>query len=351
LNPSAFTAAEVHFPAMKSLLQRFPLFPFFAWLLAFYSTWVVLVVAGGHGEAVTSHWPMAVAMAAGSYVAGATPMGGGTVGFPVLVLLMDLPATLGRDFSFAVQAIGMSSASIYILCRRQPLETTMLRAALPGVILGAPLGILFVAPMVSDLYIKLIFAVIWCSFGLLHLRHMNEICTRVGITPLAPAFDRKAGFLIGLFGAMTIASITGVGIDMLLYMVLVLLCHADLRIAIPTSVILMAFTSLVGVLVKALFGDFAPGTFENWLAAAPVVALGAPLGAFVVSRVGRRPTIMFVSLLCVLQFAWTLYHERAVLSSAATGLAVVGVLVFLGLFQWLRIAGNRLERRSLKARD
>jgi hypothetical protein len=36
-------------------------------------------------------------MAFGSYVAGSTPMGGGTVGFPILVLLFDLPATLGRD--------------------------------------------------------------------------------------------------------------------------------------------------------------------------------------------------------------------------------------------------------------
>ena len=92
---------------------------------------------------------LAAAMAVGSYVAGSTPMGGGTVGFPVLVLLMDLPATLGRDFSFAIQAIGMTSASIYILCRRQELEWPMLRASLPGALLGTPLGIAFVAPLAS----------------------------------------------------------------------------------------------------------------------------------------------------------------------------------------------------------
>ena len=40
---------------------------------------------------------IALAMAIGSYAAGSTPMGGGTVGFPVLVCSLAAP-TLGRDF-------------------------------------------------------------------------------------------------------------------------------------------------------------------------------------------------------------------------------------------------------------
>jgi len=42
------------------------------------------------------------------------------------------------------------------------------------------------------------------------------------------------------------ASLTGVGIDMIVYCVLVLLFRADLKVAIPTSVIVMAATSLMG---------------------------------------------------------------------------------------------------------
>ena len=38
----------------------------------------------------------------------------------------------------------------------------------------------------------------------------------------------------------------GVGADILLYGTLVLLYHTDIKVAIPTSVILMAFTSVVG---------------------------------------------------------------------------------------------------------
>ncbi len=322
------------------------MWPFFLWLAVFYAGWLLLVVLGDHVGTVLAHWPIGVAMIGGSFVAGSTPMGGGTVGFPVLVLMMDLPATLGRDFSMAVQSVGMTSATIFILCRRQELEWPMLRAALAGALIGTPVGVMFVAPLVSDLAIKLIFATVLCSFGLLHLRRIDEITGYHGMTPHDAAFDYKAGFSVGLLGSMTIASITGVGVDMLLYMVLVLLCHADLRIAIPTSVILMAFTSLVGIGTKAATGTVQPGTFENWLAAAPVVALGAPLGALVVSRLGRRPTLLFVSLLCVGQFVWTLVHERVWASPWILVATLLGVVVFLLAFQDLYQRGRQLARRS-----
>ena len=320
--------------------------PFLGLLACFYIGWIWLVISGDYLQTVLSHWPMAIAMAAGSYVAGSTPMGGGTVGFPVLVLLMDLPATLGRDFSFAVQAVGMTSASVFILCKRQELEWPMLRAALPGVLLGTPLGILYVAPLATDLFIKLLFAAMWCSFGLLHLRRINEITSYVGMTPHDTAFDHKVGFIVGFLGSLTIASITGVGIDMMIYMVLVLWCHADLKIAIPTSVILMAFTSLVGISAKLLFGTVQPGTFENWLAAAPVVAIGAPFGAMVVSRIGRRPTLLLVSVLCVVQFFWTLVHEKHSLNAWNLSATLLGLVLFLLVFQEMYRHGYRLARRK-----
>lgn len=319
---------------------------FFIWLAGFYLGWLALVIGGGHLESVLGHWPIAVAMAAGSYVAGSTPMGGGTVGFPVLVLLLDMPATLGRDFSFAVQSVGMTSASIYILCSRQPLEWPMLRAAMIGALVGTPLGILFIAPLASDLFIKLLFASIWCSFGILHLHRIREVTSYEGMTPHDLAFDNRAGIIVGFFGALTITSITGVGIDMFLYMVLVLLCHADLRIAIPTSVILMAFTSLIGIAVKLMLGTVQAGTWEHWLAAAPVVAIGAPFGALVVSKIGRRPTLWLVSLLCVGQFAWTLIHERDALTLWSLSSALLAVVLFLLIFQELYQHGYRLARRQ-----
>lgn len=320
--------------------------PFYAWLLVFYCAWLILLVYGGYLQTALAHWPMALAMIAGSFIAGSTPMGGGTVGFPVLVLLFDLPATLGRDFSFAIQAVGMTSASIYIFCSGKELEWPMLRAAIVGAMIGTPIGILYIAPLTSDLFIKLLFASMWCSFGLLHLRRITEITSYEGMTPHDRAFDHKVGFIVGVMGSLLVASVTGVGVDMMIYMVLVLWCHADLKIAIPTSVVLMAFTSILGIALKMFLGDVQAGTFENWLAAAPVVALGAPLGALAVSKMDRRATIMVVSILCVAQFAWTLVHEREALGSWSLTLSLMAVVMFLLGFQVMYRYGIRLARRS-----
>jgi uncharacterized membrane protein YfcA len=320
---------------------------FFVWLAAFYAVWLGIVVFGSHVDDLREHWGIALAMAVGSYAAGSTPMGGGTVGFPILVLLFNETAALGRDFSFAIQSIGMVSASIFILCRRQPLEWVILRWTLVGSLLGTPLGVLFIAPHVPGVVIKVVFAVVWASFGVLHLRRTSDICANVGETPAAHRFDRNAGFSIGFIAGATVASITGVGIDMVLYSVMVLLMRADLKVAIPSSVIVMAFTSLVGVATKTLAGGLEPKVFENWLAAAPVVALGAPFGVFIVARIGRKPTLYVVAVLCVIQFVWTMEREFGLLGWTGVGLSALAVMVVNAGFEWLWRMGDRLERRSV----
>lgn len=331
---------------MNHRSARRRLIPWFIWLALFYSIWLAIVITGNHWESIRANWGIAVAMAMGSYAAGATPMGGGTVGFPVLVLLFNQSAMLGRDFSFAVQSIGMTSASIFIICRRQPVEWPMVRWAMLGSLIGTPIGILFIAPLIPPLVIKLLFAVVWCSFGVLHLHRLRELARHEGLAPGAHRFDRTAGLLTGLLAGATVAAITGVGIDMVLYAVLVLLCQADLKIAIPTSILIMAFTSLIGLATKNLTTGLQPGVFGNWLAAAPVVALGAPLGAFIVDKVGRTSTLLLVSILCIAQFAWTITEEWPRLGITGLAAALAGVLIFNLAFEILFRKGNRLARRQ-----
>ncbi|MFD1215379.1 sulfite exporter TauE/SafE family protein [Microbulbifer celer] len=324
------------------------------WLIflgAFYGLWALLVFGQGLWPLVTEHWPMALSMAIGSYAAGSTPMGGGTVGFPVLVLLFDMPASLGRDFSFAVQSIGMVSASIFIFCRRQPLAWAMLRGALIGSLLATPLGILFFAPLVSELWVKLSFAVIWGGFGILHLYRLSEITGHDHLgDPRCPA-DFRVGLVFGAVAGFSAVSVTGVGIDMVIYAALVLLSRVDLKVAIPTSVVIMAFSSLVGVAVKSISGDWQPGVLGNWLAAAPVVALGAPLGVFVVGLIGRRPTLLVVALLCVVQFVWACYTEWATLGMSGMAMALLAVLACLGGFEVLRMLGIRRVRNRAQGAE
>lgn len=68
--------------------------------------------------------------------------------------------------------------------------------------------------------------------------------------------------------------------------------------------------------------------FYNWLAAAPVVILGAPLGALLVSVISRVKTLYFVAVLCVLQFVWTI---QQVGPSAGEWVFVAVSLVLAGL--------------------
>ncbi|GAB3336680.1 hypothetical protein GCM10027359_11470 [Marilutibacter aestuarii] len=323
----------------------------FLWLALFYGTWAWLVFGRGYWTEALAHWPMALSMAFGSYIAGSTPMGGGTVGFPILVLLFELPATLGRDFSFAVQSIGMTSASIFILARRQPLAWAMLKGAMLGTLFGLPAGIFLVAPHVPELWIKLVFAVVWASFGLLHLYRIREIAGHSGMTDFDERWDFRVGVVIGVLAAASVAAVTGVGIDMVLYAALVLLCRADLKIAIPTSVVIMAFTSVLGIGIKLAFTGVQPGVFGNWLAAAPVVALGAPLGALVVGLIGRRPTLVFVAILCVGQFVWTCHNQWSAMGWTGLAVALAGVALFLHGFERLRrwgavLAGDAETRQA-----
>ncbi|MFV8782310.1 sulfite exporter TauE/SafE family protein [Microbulbifer sp. SA54] len=318
--------------------------PWLSFLAAFYVLWGLFVFGQGLWGVVCEHWPMALSMAIGSYAAGSTPMGGGTVGFPVLVLLFDMPASLGRDFSFAVQSIGMVSASIFIFCRRQVLAWSMLRGALLGSLVATPLGILFFAPIIPGLWVKLAFAVIWGSFGVLHLYRLREITAHDHVGDPECPLDYRVGLLLGAVAGFSVVSVTGVGIDMVVYAALVLLSRVDLKVAIPTSVVIMAFSSVVGVIVKSLSGDWQPGVFGNWLAAAPVVALGAPLGVFVVSLIGRTLTLLVVALLCVVQFVWTCVSEWQVLGGAGVAMALLAVFVCLWGFEELRFSGLRRER-------
>jgi uncharacterized membrane protein YfcA len=315
---------------------------FVAWLATFYGAWGALVLGGDLLGTVRAHWPIAVSMAAGSYFAGSTPMGGGAVGFPVLVLVFDYPASIGRNFGFAVQSVGMVSASIYILASRQRVDWSVLRGALPVVACATPFAATWIAPNVPSELATLTFAVMVAAFGLVHLHRLRDVvrCSELGA---APRDGMILGIAVGVAGSL-IASITGVGIDMLVYIGLVALSRVDLRVAIPTSVILMAFTSVVGIASNVALGHVEPAVFENWLAAAPVVAIGAPFGSIAVTYLSRTKTMLATSTLCVAQLAWTLMQQQV--SGVALFGTALGLVGLVALFHYLFTVGARRQARA-----
>jgi uncharacterized protein len=276
-----------------------------AWVVVVLLGWLAAVSGLGYWAAVREHWPMTVVMILGSLVAGSTPMGGGTVAFPILVLLFHQPASNARNFGLMIQAIGMTSAMIFIICRKVPLPVRVLTGSTCGAAMGFAIGTFIIAPHVESSLVKLLFSCLWMSFGLLTISRNREICglkgKGPGDTPAAELIGLAAGVIGGAMAAMI-----GVGVEMAVYTAMVLVFRADLKIAIPTAVSAAALASIEGAVLHAYLGDIDRQAFFNWLAAGPVVLFGAPMGAYLVSILPRMKVLYFVSGLCIFQFIWTL---------------------------------------------
>lgn len=281
----------------------------FLYVAAFFALWLALAFGFDHWREALAHWPISLVMIFGSVVAGSTPMGGGTVAFPVLVLLFDQSPNIGRSFGLAIQALGMTSAMIFILCRRTPIQSRMLLWTSAGSAGGLLLGTFAIAPLVAASAVKLLFSCLWMSFGILTLARNREICSLNRIEPVVGARAAAEGLAAGLLGGVVVSMI-GVGVEMMLYTVLVLRHRCDLKAAVPTAVSAMAVASLLGTALHLWIGDIEREVLYNWLAAGPIVVFGAPLGAYLVSVIPRIRTLYFVSVLCVVQFVWTLFQVR-----------------------------------------
>ena len=312
------------------------------WVVVFLATWLGIVLQGEHLSELLNEWAIALAMLLGSYFAGSTPMGGGVVGFPTLVLLLDQPAAIGRDFSLAIQAIGMTSASILVFCLRRPLAWGVLRWGLVGSLIGTPLGCLLLAAHVPDLAAKLTFAVLLASYGIVQIRHGRSFAERGEQDSGGdsdPAVTPALAIMVGVIGGL-LSSVIGVGIDTLSYIVLVLFLGCEVRAALYTSVVLMAVTSVLGIILNAAMGVVPDSVFTYWLTASPVVLFGAPLGVAVALVLPRWAVLGVVNVLCLLQFFWMGVHEH--LTPMEWGLAILGVAV--GWFLFERVYGRSRRR-------
>src|SRR4029077_9657388 len=186
------------------------------YVAAFLTVWIVLMFDFGLFPAVIGQWPIAIVMILGSLVAGSTSMGGGTISFPYLVSWVGVSPGGARDFGLMIQALGMTSAMIYMLCRRVPLQRHLLVWTVAGGAAGIFLGTVAIAPYVAANFVKLIFACMWMSFAILTMAKSHEFCRAVGVRAIDYRVAMRTGLLVGTMGGI-IASFIGVGVEMALY--------------------------------------------------------------------------------------------------------------------------------------
>jgi uncharacterized membrane protein YfcA len=248
-------------------------------------------------------WPVALTMAAGSFIAGATSEGGGAVAFPVLTLGLGVAPPVARDFSLLIQSVGMSAAAVTIFALRIPVEIRAIAWAGIGGALGVVFGMEVVAPLLTPAPTKLFFVSVWASFGVaLHWinRHRDrEVRGHIG------GFNPLHGgvlLLVGVLGG-SVSGITGSGLDILTFSVLVLAFRLDERVATPTSVVLMATNSVVAVAWRQGFAEpMDPQAWAFWWVSVPIVVVGAPLGARFIRERSRRFVVGFLLLSIAVQF-------------------------------------------------
>ena len=326
---AAATPAKTRRPLMKF---------WYAYVGSFLAVWAVLVFGFGLAPEVIAQWRMALVMILGSLVAGSTPMGGGAVSFPFLVLWIGIAPEIARIFGLVIQALGMTSAMIFILCRRVRIEGRMLVWTIIGSAAGMLLGAFVIAPLVPSNFVKLTFACVWMSFAILTIAKNREFCAITGVKPIEPATAARTGLVVGLLGGM-IAAIIGLGVEMALYTVLVLLYRCDLKIAVPSAVSAMAMTSVMGMGVHVYLGDIPRDVMMKFLAAGPLVIFGAPIGTYIVSVIPRIRTLYVVSILCVLQFVWTLKSLKR--TNAEQAFVFCAMTLAGGIFYWMYRRGRR----------
>lgn len=346
--------------------------------------WLVAVTAAGLWDRVAEHWASAVTMIFGSFVAGSTPQGGGAVAFPVFTKVLEIPAEVARSFSLAIQSVGMGAASASILLNRRPVEHRAIAVAFPAVVVGFVAAWLLVSDNAEPFspavlpgpYVKVAFTlmvaamafVTWLGWRVQLVEKLDKL------PPLGPRLI-LALVACGLFGGLA-SGLVGSGADVALYLGLVVLAGMSPRVGVATSVLLMTLTSFLGLI---LFGfveghlfvslaeadlstvtevtgrpvrmsdagtaRFASGNglpagrfdlFGLWLAAVPVVAWGAPLGAFVSSRVTDRQLVTAVVVLALVEVISTIVFLDALRSDLAlVAFGIVGLVVSFGGLWWL----------------
>lgn len=250
-------------------------------------------------------WPISLTMVFGSFVAGATAEGGGAVAFPVFTKLLGIASHDAKVFAFMIQSFGMTMAALVIWLRGIRVLWNVIAVGLAAGVAGLLTGEIFLT--LPEPYPKLLFSTVAGVFGVFLIYNRwwvghSPVDTVMLDRPLALAVVMITGFLGGM-----VASVVGVGLDMLIFIVLTLYFGVNEKVSTPTTVVMMGLLSVVGFLWHLQI----PGHINNdlwryWMSAVPVVIFGAPLGAWFCSRIRRDQLILFLLILIVVELVSTI---------------------------------------------
>ncbi|KAK2150687.1 hypothetical protein LSH36_395g02037 [Paralvinella palmiformis] len=294
---------------------------------------------------------LSITMIAGGTVAGMTSVGGGAVAFPVLTLVLRVPPDIARDVALMIQSSGMTAASFSIFFMRVCVEWHALILCTVGSLAGIIFGLHVVDPAMSSSLKKLTFVSIWLSFAivLLILNRTHKRRTFNGI----PAFGAWKGavLVIGGFVGGIFTAFAGTGLDICAFMVLTLLFRISEKVATPTTVILMAFNSLIALYWRANMLQAVTDTAWQYIAVTfPVVTIMAPVGSIIGTHFHRLVLAALVIILNVTSYILAFVIVRPLtfpVVGTSIGIMVGCFLVFIAM----TYAGQKLLDRYESSED
>lgn len=277
---------------------------------------------------VASEIAVSLIMTVGSFVAGFTALGGGAVAFPFFTKVLSVAPADARTFSLMIQAVGMTMATVIIFINRKDIERLLL-SRLAAVAGASHVATHYLVPDFAPVFNRIIFTGLVLSFALLIVtleksKDAKKDQVQVGGWPL----DLMTGALVG--GA--ISYLLGTGADVIIFIILVFGYKFSFARATAYSVVLMASNSVVGALFHVLvLGDVEP-VINWWLAAIPVVIIGAPLGAWACTKVSHQAAVRTLFALIAIEVMSTFILIKATSSRVLVLLATSCFVLLLARF-------------------
>ncbi|MFD6949267.1 MULTISPECIES: TSUP family transporter [unclassified Nocardiopsis] len=280
-------------------------------------------------DALADHWAVALTMVFGSLVGGGTSEGGGAIAFPVLTKVLDVPADRARVFTFAIQSLGMGAASLSILGSRVPVEGRVILYGSSAGVVGVLTSVVLIAPLVPLPTVRALFTMLLVALAIALALQLRQRGYRRH--PRVPRWGAREALLVSGFGLAggLLSGVAGVGENCVMFLLLVLLFRVSEKVATPTTVVMMTVVSVAAFLAHAfVVGDFTGPVYDYWIASVPVVVVGAPLGAWICTRLTPLTIRVLLFVLIGTEFVSTLLF---VPFTPGMALASGGVLIALTL--------------------
>lgn len=308
------------------------------WAVAVLAGWLYLILTGPGFGLYETHWLYALMMVFGSAVAGFTPEGGGAVAFPILSLYFKITPMAARDFSLAIQSIGMVSAAIWILTRKGHSLSTFKWVPFYALINFA--GFIFMSSiyhLVAFKVVQMLFVSLALSFILAYLfTRGNGVEDKVDID----SKERLIIFSIWSFIGGCASAMFGTGSDMLIYIALTCYYSMKEKISTDISIVLMAVVTVFGIAYRGLVLDAVqPEVYHMWLAAAPVVLFFAPFGNILLGWVKKETMLWTVLGMNAVNYFYFMSKNLPLIVPAVVTLATM-LAIFVGSFYLKKKSNN-----------